>query len=159
MYGVVRTDKMFGTDNRAGLVSVRCHTAIENGSVVKLGTLEDGSREVFVCDTPAADSELHDVVLVATPELMYDERKRNFDEFINEKGTIARGYRLHTGDIFSVTKTVLGGVASPAVGNVVELADDTKLSVATATTGATKVGEIIAIENAGLHTYFVIKVD
>ena len=50
-YGVVRTDNMFGTDVRAGLVSVRYMGAdgstaaeIENGSVVKLGELVAGER-------------------------------------------------------------------------------------------------------------------
>ena len=45
-YGVVRTDRMYGTDVGAGLVSVKymgsdgsTATEIQNGSVVKLGDL------------------------------------------------------------------------------------------------------------------------
>jgi len=165
-YGVVRTDNMFGTDVRAGLVSIKymgvdgqTATAIENGNVLKVGALMSDEREIFVGAAPAANDELKDIVLVATPEVMYDERKRNLDEFINEAGRACRGYRLHKGDIFSVTKDALDGAASPAVGNAVELKAGTKLNVAaSATSGSTQVGKIIAIDVVGRYTYYVILV-
>lgn len=161
MNAVVRTDKMFATDNRAGLVSVRYQpgdvmTAIDNGNVVKIGALEEGSREVYKGVTPTASDDIKDIVLVASPEVEYDERKRNLDEFQNAKGTIARGYHLHTNDIFSVTKEALIG-DEPAVGKVVELADGTKLKVAASATG-TQVGTIIDINVVGRYTYYVIQV-
>lgn len=165
-YGVVRTDNMFGTDVRAGLVSIKymgangtTPTAIQNGNVLKVGALMSGEREIFVGAAPAANDDLKDIVLVATPEVMYDERKRNLDEFINEAGRACRGYRLHKGDIFSVTKDALDGVAAPAVGNAVELKAGTKLNVAaSATSGSTQVGKIIAIDVVGRYTYYVILV-
>lgn len=164
-YGVVRTDNMFGTDNRSGLVSVRYMgsdgnkaAAIENGSVVKIGSLVEGEREVFVGADVASDDKISDVVLIAAPEVAYDERVRNLDEYINEEGKNIRGYHLHTGDTFSVTKEALVGVEAPAKGNVVELANGTKLSVAAAETDATKVGTIIDVEIAGRYTYYVILV-
>lgn len=161
MNAVVRTDKMFATDNRAGLVSVRYQpgdtmTAIDNGNVVKIGALEEGSREVYKGVTPAADDAIKDIVLIASPEVMYDERKRNLDEFQNAEGAIARGYHLHTNDIFSVTKEALTG-DEPAIGKVVELAAGTKLNVAASATG-TLVGTIIDINVVGRYTYFVIQV-
>jgi hypothetical protein len=165
-YAVVRTDNMFGTDVRAGLVSIKymgangtTPTAIQNGNVLKVGALMSGEREIFVGAAPAANDDLKDIVLVATPEVMYDERKRNLDEFINEAGRACRGYRLHKGDIFSVTKDALDGVAAPAVGNVVELKAGTKLNVAaSATSGSTQVGKIIAVDVVGRYTYYVILV-
>lgn len=161
MNAVVRTDKMFATDNRAGLVSVRYQpgdtmTAIDNGNVVKIGALEEGSREVYKGVTPAANDAIKDIVLIASPEVMYDERKRNLDEFQNAEGAIARGYHLHTNDIFSVTKEALTG-DKPAIGKVVELAAGTKLNVAASATG-TLVGTIIDINVVGRYTYFVIQV-
>lgn len=166
-YGIVRTDNMYGTDVRAGLVSVQymgdngsTPTEIENGSVLKIDALISGEREVYVGGKVAADTAIGDVVLVASPEVMYDERKRNLDEFINEAGKDCRGYRLHSGDIFSVTKEALIGESAPAVGNIVELAAGTKLNVATsATGGSTVVGKIIAIDATSRYTYYVIKVD
>lgn len=161
MNAVVRTDKMFATDNRAGLVSVRYQpgdtmTAIDNGNVVKIGALEEGSREVYKGVTPAANDAIKDIVLIASPEVMYDERKRNLDEFQNAEGAIARGYHLHTNDIFSVTKEALIG-DEPAVGKVVELAAGTKLNVVASATG-TLVGTIIDINVVGRYTYYVIQV-
>jgi hypothetical protein len=163
-HGVVRTDKMFATDNRAGLVSVRYQpgdtaTAIDNGNVVVIGALEGDSREVYKGTTPAVNSAIKDVVLVASPEVMYDERLRNLDDFYNEAGKIARGYHLHTNDIFSVTKDALDGKATPEKGDIVELKAGTKLNVvANATGGSTVVGKIIDINIVGRYTYYAIQV-
>lgn len=165
-YGVVRTDKMMATDVRSMLESVKymgagsTATAIDNGNVVKLdGSLMTGEREIKKGVTPAANDALDAIVLIASPEVMYDERKRNLDEFQNEAGKVCRGYHLHSGDIFSVTKDALDGVSAPAVGNVVELKAGIKLNVAaSATSGSTVVGKIIAVDVVGRYTYYVIQV-
>lgn len=166
-YGIVRTDNMYGTDVRAALVSIKymgtdgsTPTAIENGNVLKVGALISGEREVYVGGKVAADDKATDIVLIASPEVMYDERKKNLDEFINEAGKACRGYRLHSGDIFSVTKDALAGKATPAVGDVVELAAGTKLNVAaTATSGSTAIGSVIDVNVVGRYTYYAIKVN
>ena len=171
-YAVVRTDLLHGSDTRGELVSLRyivattedeqtveTETAIENGNVLLIGNLLDGEREIRKGSAVAANSELRDVALVVSPEVMYDERKRDLDEFINEAGKNIRGYRLHSGDIFSVTKEALDGVASPAVGNIVELKAGTKLNVAaSASYVSTQFGKIIAIDVVGKYTYYVIEV-
>lgn len=170
MYAVVRTDLMYATDVRSGLVSIEylgadgeTPTAIENGNVLKVGALKDGEREIYVGSAVAANDALNDVVLVATPEVDYDERKRNLDEYINVKGKPCRGYHFHPADVFSVTKDALAGADEPAVGDVVELAAGTKLKVVAAATGATNgstvVGKIIAKDIVGRYTYYAIKVD
>lgn len=164
-YGIVRTDNMYGTDVRAALVSIKymgtdgnTPTAIENGNVLKVGKLIDGEREIYVGGRVAKGDKVTDIVLIASPEVMYDERKKNLDEFINEAGKACRGYRIHSGDTFSVTIDALAGKAVPAVGDIVELADGTKLNVAaSATSGATTVGTIIAIDVVGRYTYYAIK--
>ena len=171
-HAVVRTDNMFGTDNRSGLVSIKYITEeqqsettvkveneIENGNVLKVGALMEGEREIFEGSAVAATDDLSEVVLVASPEVMYDERLRNLDDFITEAGKPARGYRLHNGDLFSVTIEALDGSGDPAVGDIVELKAGTKLHyAASATASTTQVGKIIAIENAGRYTYYVIHV-
>lgn len=169
-YAVVRTDKMHATDVRSMLETVKymgagsTATAIENGNVVKVdGTLiadSDGVtiREIKKGVTPAATSKLDEIVLIATPEVMYDERKKGLHEFINEAGKLARGYHLHSGDIFSVTAEALAN-ANPAVNQIIELAAGTKWNnVATATSGSTVIGKIIAIDVVGRYTYYVIQV-
>ena len=170
-YGVIRTDKLMGTDVRSMLESVKymgsgsTATAIENGFVVKVdGSLMTGEREVKKGVTPAATDALDSIVLIASPEVMYDERKRNLDEFINEAGKICRGYHLHSGDIFSVTKDALhfntNETTDGKVESVVELQAGVKLNVKTgsATSGSTVVGKIIAIDVVGRYTYYVIQV-
>lgn len=166
-YAVVRTDNMAGTDVRGQLVSVKymgtdgaTETAIENGSVLKLGALVDGEREIYIGGDVEANTALEDVVLVVSVETMYDERKRNLDEFINEAGAICRGYHIHHGDTFSVTADAFSGTGTPAEGNIVELAAGTKLAFATsATSGSTQVGRIIAVDVVGRYTYYAIKVN
>lgn len=164
-HGVVRTDRMYGTDVGANLVSLKymgsgsAETAIDNGCVVALDGLMTGEREVYKAVTPAKDAALGKIALVATPEVMYDERQKNLDEYENEAGVICRGYILHTSDVFSVTAEVLEGSAI-AVGNVVEMQAGVKLkAVASATAGSTAIGKVIAIEKAGRYTYYVIQVD
>lgn len=162
-HGVVRTDLLDGTDVRADLVSVKYFkddepAEIDNGNVVKISALMEGEREIYVGEDVEAKTDIKDVVLLAAPEVMYDERLRNLDDYYNEAGKAIRGYRInHAGQIFSVTKECLVGVAKPEVGNVVELAAGTKLSVAASASGNTLVGEILDIEVVGRHTYFAIK--
>ena len=169
-HGIVRTDLMYGTDVREGLVSVKymgdngsTPTAIDNGNVLSVTALQTDEREIYVGAAVAANTAINDVVLIASPEVMYDERLRNLEDFYNEAGKACRGYRLHSGDIFSVTKDALAGASTPAVGDVVELAAGTKLSVVAAATGATSgstvVGKILAIDIVGRYTYYAVKVD
>lgn len=166
-YAVVRTDAMAGTDVRGQLVSVKymgadgaTPTAIENGNVLKIGALMTGEREIYIGGAVAANDKIDDIVLIASPEVVYDERKRNLDDFVNEAGKACRGYHIHSGDTFSVTAGALSGTGTPAVGNIVELAAGTKLAfAASATTGSTKVGRIIAVDVVGRYTYYAIKVD
>lgn len=170
-YAVVRTDKLMGTDVRSMLVSIEflgadgeTPTAIQNGNVLKRGALKGDAtvgyeREIYVGATPAVDDALDDIVLVASPELIYGVYTHDLRNFINEPGRPCRGYHLHHGDIFSVTKEALDGAATPAIGDAVELKAGTKLNVATsATSGSTQVGKIIAIDIVGGLTFYVIEV-
>ena len=170
--GVVRTDKMFGTDNRTGLMSVKymgsgtTATEIQNGMVAAIdGLLTDNgvvvSREVYKAVTPAANTARAKLVLIATPDLEYCPCK-SVTDFTNEAGDLARVYSLEAPDqIFSVTKDVLDGVSAPAVGDLVEAKAGTKLNVVAKATGytanSTHVGEIIQIETVGNLTLYVIQ--
>jgi len=167
VHAVVRTDNMAGTDVLAQLVSVmymgadgKTATDIDNGNVVLLNGHVSGEREIYNAITPKADSAIGEVVLLATPEIRYNELEKSLEDFYNEANKPGRAYHLHSGAYFAVTKAALTGAETPAVGNIVELAADTKLNVATsATSGSTAVGKIDAIETAGPRTYYVIKID
>ena len=163
-HAVVRTDLMSGTDVRADLVSIKymgsngsTPTEIDNGNVLKVGSLMAGEREVFI----GANTNRDEVVLIAAPEVMYDERLRNLSDYFNVAGKAVRGYRFRSGNMFAVTAEALDGSfnASNAKGKIVELQASTKMKVvASLTSGSTQVGTIEAVEVAGPYTYFVIKV-
>ena len=174
-YGIVRTDKMFGTQNKAGLASFKFFTtednslveaAIENGNVVKIdGLISETtdnvttilSREVYKAIAPTASADKKDILLVADPEVVVEKTYHTLGDFINKAGEVVRGYYLHTNDIFSVTADCLAG--TPALGNLVELQAGTKLkAVASATNGSTTIGKIIQVEQVGSVTYYVIQV-
>lgn len=163
-YAVVRTDKLAGTDVRSEICSVRYQpsntkTAIQNGNVVLLGDLETGSREIYKGDTPAANSALNNVALIATPEVFRDGLTHSLDEYINPADEILRGYILgKTHGIFSVTKDALDGNATPEVGDIVELQAGTKLNVVDSlTSGSTQVGVIKGIDTICGFTYYAIE--
>lgn len=162
-YAIVRTDNMAGTVVPSKLVSAKYFasdtaTAIENGNIAVVDSLVTGEREIYKVVNPAVNSKIGSIILVATPEVMADERKRNLDEFINEAGRAIRGYVLDHGDVFSVTAEALSG--DPTVGSIVEAQADTKLKVVSAlTSGSTQIGKIIAKETVGSKEFFVIRVD
>lgn len=157
-YTVVRTDLMSATANSADLVSLRFYNGegnpaeIENGAIVKLVALEDGEREVYKAVAATASDDIRDCALVASEEVMYDERKTNLDEFINEAGTIARGYLLRRGNIFSVTKPGFVGDA-PAKGDKVGVGADGKLAK-----DGTNLGVCHDVEKTSRYTYYAVKV-
>jgi len=149
-YACVRTDNMSGTTLGKDTVSVKYYvsttpTAIENGNVVLVGDLMTGEREVRKATAPAANSPLGSIALIASEEVVKDKDVAFLNEFRNEAGEIARGYRLASHDVFAVTADALAGTAE--VGSVIELQAGTKLkAVAELTSGSTKVGTCIALE-------------
>ena len=157
-YTVIRTDLMSGTKQSADLVSLRFYGAngqpaeVENGVIVKLQGYEDGEREVMKAVAAAADDDLNECAIVAGVEVMYDERKKNLDEYINEAGNAVRGYIPRSRNIFSVTKEGFVGGAVPTKGAKVGIGTGGKIDAA-----ATGLGVCVDIEVAGRYTYYVIK--
>lgn len=159
-YTVIRTDLLSGTDVAADLVSLRVYDAegkqiaVENGTIVELKGYEEGQREVMKAVLATASSKVEDCAIVASEEVMYDERKKNLDEFVNEAGAICRGYIPRSRNIYSITKEGFVGATAPTeVGAEVGLGADGKLNAA-----GTGYGTVMAIEIAGRYTYYVIKI-
>ena len=158
IHGVVRTDMLSHTIDGAGLNSVKYMVGeefadIDNGSVVMLEALIEGERELWKAVEPTDAATLKNIGLVATPEVMYDERLRNLTDFYNEAGQAIRCYRLESADCFSVTAPVVEGFDSAVVGSTIGI-QGTKWLV-----GGTGIGKVIAIENVGSLRYLVICVD
>lgn len=168
-YCVVRTDLMSGVKQPADMVSLRFYNgsdklaAVENGVIAKITALEShtvGSdttyeREIWKAVAAAGTDALADCVLIASPEVMYDERKHNLDEFINEAGVAARGYRLRDRNMFSLTAE--GFVVVPAIGNSVYVGAGGKLTK-TQPSGASAFGKCVHIETVGSKTFYAIQI-
>ena len=158
-YTVIRTDDMSGVKQGADLVSLRFYNAegkvaeVENGVIVELKGYEEGQREVMKAVAATSASKLNDCAIVAAPEVMYDERKYNLDQFINEAGKAVRGYIPRSRNIFSVTKEGFVDAAVPAVGGKVGIGANGKLDAA-----GDGFGECVHIENVGRYTYYAIKI-
>ena len=156
---VVRTDRLFGTDVGQGLRSLRFYGAddkvaeVENGVIVELGSYEEGAREVRKATAATASSDLGNCAVVAGVEVMYDERLRNLDDFINEKGKAVRGYILHCNDEFSVTAEGFVNKAVPTVGANVGIGANGKIDAA-----GSGLGKCSHIETVGRYTYYTILV-
>lgn len=158
-YTVFRSDLLSGTDVAADLVSLRVYDAddkpiaVENGTIVELKGYEDGQREVMKAVLATAASKVADCAIVGSVETMYDERKKNLDEFINEANAICRGYIPRSRNMYSITKEGFVNEAVPEDGAEVGLGANGKIDAA-----GTGYGTIMAIETAGRYTYYVIKI-
>lgn len=158
-YCVIRTDLMSGTKQPADLVSLRFYNAqdkvaeVENGVIVELKGYEDGQREVMKAIAATSASDIDNCAVVAGVEVMYDERKKNLDEYINEAGKAVRGYIPRNRNLFAVTKEGFVDGTVPAVGGAVGIGANGKLDAA-----GTGFGECVHIETAGRYTYYTIKI-
>lgn len=157
-YTVFRSDLLSGTDVAADLVSARVYNddekiAVENGTIIELEGLEPGEREVHKAKLATASSKLSDCVVVGSPEVFYDERLKNLDQYINEPNKIVRGYVLRSRNMFSLTKEGFVDGTVPAVGDEVGIGTDGKLDNAGSGFGVCE-----AIELAGRYTYYVIRI-
>lgn len=156
---VVRTDRLSGTDVGSMLRSVRFYGAedkvaeVENGVIAHLEGLEEGQREVHKAVAATAGANLSECVLIAAPEVMYDERLRNLEDYVNEAGKAIRGYVLHCNDEFSVTAEGFVNGSVPAVGAEVGIGANGKIDAA-----GTGLGKCSHIETVGRYTYYTILV-
>ena len=162
-YTICNLDRMSGTEDSSLLVSLKYfnasdkEAAIENGSIVKIGDLLDGQREVRKAVTPTASDEIKDLVLVANPEVIYDEsRYHGLEEYINEAGKVILGYRLHSGDGFSLTKEGFSG--NPAKGKYLTVGTTTKPVIAASAATGVVIGKINDVWTLGNDTYYYVDV-
>lgn len=145
-YASVRTDNMSGTTLGKNLVSLKYSADIENGCVLAVGGYESAAREVRVASAPGAETPLGELALIASEEVVKSKKANGLNDFINEQGSILRGYRFVKGDIFSVTKEAFAsGGGTAAVGQVASIKNAVKMTLATAGVGTT-IGSVVHIE-------------
>lgn len=161
-YAVVNTELMSATDDRARMRSFKYGVGtgkdfvgkdVQNGSVVTLTETVEGNHDLWYAEDPKASTPLKDLVLVTTPENLYDERLKSLHDFTNAADTNATGMLLKEGDIFSVTEEALDG--TPEVGSVVSVQAGTKIKVGA---GGTQIGKIIDTRIHNRETFYGILV-
>ena len=156
---VIRTDLMSAENVYADLVSLRFYNAdgkkaeVENGVIVELQGYEEGQREVMKAVAATSASELNKCAIVAGVEVMYDERKKGLEEYINEAGKAVRGYIPRARNIFAVTAEGFVNGSVPAVDGEVGIGADGKLDAA-----GTGFGKCVHIETVGRYTYYAIQI-
>lgn len=161
-HAVIRTDLMAGTEDYGQLKSAKFYSgsdmvAIDNGNIVVLDGLVESEREIFKAVAPTATSKPSQLYVTAGVVLFYDESVRHYeDEWVNEAGKATRLYKLHDGDIFSVTADAFE--TAPTVGQFVEFTATETTMKGAAVASATSFGKIVAIEKAARYTYYVIEV-
>lgn len=161
-YTVFRSDNLTGTDVAADLVSLRVYDTdgetpieVENGTLVELLGYEDGKREVMKAKLATSSTAATALAIAAAPEVMYDERKKNLDEFINERKAIIRGYIPRSRAMYSVTKEgFVNATPQTTIGGAVGIGTGGKLDAS-----STGYGTVMAVEIVGRYTYYVIKID
>lgn len=162
-YAVVNTDLMSATDDRSRMRSFRYGTwdatkkeltgkEVQNGSIVALNK-EMLDRDLWVAVDPTASTPIEELVLVTTPELLYDERLKSLHDFTNEADVNATGMLMKTGDIFSVT--VEGFDTTPKVGDKITAQAGTMLKVGG--TG-TQIGTVVDIWIHNRELYYAVLV-
>lgn len=161
-YTVFRSDLLSGTDVAADLVSIRVYDTdgttpieVENGTLVELLGYENGKREVMKAKLATSSTAATALAIVAAPEVMYDERKKNLDQFINEAGAIVRGYIPRSRNMYSVTKEgFVSATPQTTIGGAVGVGTGGKLNAS-----GSGFGTLMAIEIVGRYTYYVIKIN
>ena len=151
---VVRTDEIRGT--KVGHISsvVYADGELENGFVGVKGNLLTDERELTELKL-IADVAKEPLVLIASPELRYEQSTRDdasLQKFYIEQGVPARAFEIEKGDIFSVSKEGITALATDTVvGNyVVGAIGSLKLTeIATPVGTEAFVGKIIQKEKIG----------
>lgn len=140
-------------------ISGRCFSFIydadiENGSLVAMGDLVEGTNDLYNAEIPKTGDR---VFLVANPAWSYNDCRRvnqNEDNYIIKANTPFRVYELNELDKFGVQDYGLSNATSLAVGDYITV-DGTTVVAKDAGTAAPAsagfVGKVEAIENYGVE--------
>ena len=175
-YCVVRTDKPSGEAQMADMVSLRFYTTsgsgnsitytpaeVENGVIAELKGLDpidqnSNEHEIYRAVAATASSDLNKCVIICSPEVMYDERKRGLDEFINPAGKPCRGYILRSRNMYSFTADgFVSSTAPTTIGNAVGIGTGGKIATSVSS-GATTLGTYVDTDVSGKYTYYTIEI-
>lgn len=119
---LLRLDRM-AADKTDSLEHVMHTSALENGMVVAMGDLKTGEREIHAVKVPATATLETDVfVLIAAPEIIYNEVGYTEKDFYIPANKECRAFNFFVGDVFTVSDTLIdlpNGVSATAAGGYV----------------------------------------
>jgi hypothetical protein len=141
---IVRLDKIAGTHLANGRHATE---DMLNGFFVQLGSLVVGERELYNITAPTVLAE--EVLLHASPEVMYDPRQSALEDFFVEAGQECRLYHLTVGDIITLSSDLFTGV--PAVGTNVSAQLGSFNLVSPAVVGARFTAEVLEATTLGYN--------
>jgi hypothetical protein len=152
----VRLDKIAGTH----LASVRSADILKNGYFVELQDLIVGEKELYTATAPT--DLANELLLHATPEVMYDSLANSLDDFEVEANEEGRAYHMTVGDVVTLTEDLFTAV--PVVGDLVEgTVGDYRLSPVDPVAGTTARFQARVIEQTILgynaQTAYAVKVE
>jgi len=159
-HGVVNTTKVKST--RVGhIYSLAINEDIDNGSIGSVGDLLAGEMEVRAFVKPlTADLTKRSVVVIATPELIYDQSTKvagAFVNFFNAKNIPMVGLSLVADDELEVSVSMIDAIVAtvPVVGNyLVAQNASCKLKEVATLVGTEKfVAKIEYIRASGISTF------
>jgi hypothetical protein len=152
MSAIVNLNAMAGNTVDTYLQSVQNTVAMDNGSLVALGTVVANNPNVRNCAAPT-DITTQELYLVASPEIVEVNGLRvelsDPSQFTNPANRPARAYKLVLGDTFTITDT--GFTGTSVVGQYLIGANGALKPAASATIGTAKLG-LLVLEKTTIST-------
>ncbi|MDD4760743.1 MAG: hypothetical protein PHU66_08050 [Bacteroidaceae bacterium] len=109
MASYVRLDKI-NASTHGNIESVVHSANLENGMVCMLGSLVNGERELYNVAIPTNATIITDeILLIASPEIMYDERLDRLRDFFISANKPARAYHFAVGDEITISDDGITG--------------------------------------------------
>jgi hypothetical protein len=142
---IVRLDKITGNHLSNGRHATE---DMLNGFFVQLGSLVVGERELYNITAPT-DVLADEVLLHASPEVMYDPRQNALEDFFVEAGQECRLYHLTVGDIVTLSADLFTG--TPVVGTPVSAQIGAFNLITPAVVGARFTAEVIEATTLGFN--------
>ena len=142
--GIFIAENMASTKVGSLLRSAQQTTAIENGSLVKLGALVTGEADLY--QAGAIEAVTDTAYFVDGVELIADEQlTKGLDDYENPANKPFRVRKPMVGDIFSVSESMITALANDkvVVDNIAEIAAGNKLAEVAKGTGATATATLV----------------
>ena len=141
--GIFIAENMASTKVGSLLRSAQQATAIENGSIVKLGDLVTGEADLYNAEAIAAITDT--AYFVDGVELIADEQlTKGLDDYENPANKPFRVRKPMVGDRFSISESMITALADTVVvGNIAEIAAGNKLAEVAEATGATATATVV----------------